>query len=93
MAEQTGVQVFAAEVVDEIKLSLTLVLDFTGSDDPTKRIVNLTQKSRQLAVKRLSGHLDILIVEIDVQVYLVLIIIYVRAEILLFVLREKCRTT
>jgi hypothetical protein len=75
VAEQTGVKVFAAEVVDEIQLGLALVLDFAGSDDPTERIVDLAQKSRQLAVKGLSGHFDILIVEINIQVNLVLIII------------------
>ena len=75
VAEQTGAEILATEVIDEIQLGLALVLDFAGSDDPAERVVNLAQKSRQLAVKGLSRHLDVLIVEINSQVYFVLIII------------------
>lgn len=68
-----GCQVFGAIVVDQLQAG-PLAADLCRGDDPAEAVVLLAQIARELTVKLLSGHLDILLVEIDAQIHFILLI-------------------
>ena len=80
VAGEGGREVLAAEVVDELQFGLAVALDGAVGDDPAEGVVALAEESGQLAVELLAGDGDVLVVEVDAQVYLILIIIKVRAK-------------
>ena len=74
MQGEGGGEVFGAVVVDEGEGS-RLPLDFSSSDDPAEGVVLLAEIAWERAVEFLSRHLYILVVEVDLQKYLIFIII------------------
>lgn len=67
-ADEVGTEVFAAVVVDELDDCQLVVFDLARGDGPAEGVVELAQIAGQLAVECLTGHLDVLVVEIDLQV-------------------------
>jgi len=77
---ELGFEVLAAVVVDERHYGCVVVLQLGRGDDPAEGVALLAQISRQFAVEFLSGYCDVLLVEIDLQKYLVLFIKKVRVK-------------
>ena len=80
LACQRGTEVFRAEVVDELHLGLVVAFQLAGGNDPSERVVLLAKIARQRTVQFLSGHLDVLFIEVDAQVHIIFIIYKVRAK-------------
>ena len=74
-----GCQVLRAVIVDE-GYSGGLSRYLCRGDDPAEGVVVLAKIARQLSVELLSGHVDVLIVEIDAQVDFVFLIFKVRTK-------------
>ena len=85
-ADDVGLEVFAAVVVDELDDRQLVILDFARGDGPAKGVVELAQIAGQLAVERLTGHLDVLFVEIYLQVDIVFLVKKISMKILVFLL-------
>ena len=75
-----GGEVLRAVIIDQVEAGRIVVLYLGRGDDPAEGVVLLAEIARQHAIQLLSWHLDILIVEIDVQIDIILIIEKVRAK-------------
>ena len=83
---EAGGEVLAAVVVDEGYFGGLVVLELGGGDDPAEGVALLAKVSGQLAVELLTGHGDVLIVEIYLHKYLELLVDEVGTEGLVLLL-------